>query len=146
MALRKRGKYWYGDSHADIRGELIRYGKLDDEVPTQFKDVHCKCGSTTFRLQMDEEQGAAIRACTSCGTAHAIGDSDEYLGEANLEPRECICGGDVFEITIGISLYEGSNDARWLYVGCRCPACGALGNYGDWTSEFPDYTKLLERA
>ena len=34
MALKKRGKYWYGDSQADIRGELIRYGKLDDEAPT----------------------------------------------------------------------------------------------------------------
>jgi len=45
-----------------------------------------------------------------------------------------------------VSLYEGSDDARWLYVGCRCPVCGALGNYGDWTSEFPDYTKLFERV
>src|SRR4051812_28499703 len=68
MALKKRGKYWYGDSQADIRGELIRYGKLDDEVPTRFKDVRCECGSTAFRLQMDDEQGAAIRTCTSCGT------------------------------------------------------------------------------
>jgi hypothetical protein len=145
MALKKRGKYWYGDSQADIRGELVRYGKLDDEVPTQFKDVRCKCGSTTFRLQMDEEQGAAVRTCASCGAEHAIGDSDEYLKDANLEPRGCGCGGDAFEITVGVSLYEGSNDARWLYVGCRCPACGMLGNYGDWTSEFPDYAKLLER-
>jgi hypothetical protein len=85
MVLRKRGKYWYGDSQADIRGELIRYGKLDDEVPTQFKDVRCTCGSTNFRLQMDEEQGAAIRTCTSCGAAHAIADSDEYLSGANLD-------------------------------------------------------------
>ena len=146
MALKKRGEYWYGDSQADIPGELVRYGKLDDEVPTHFKDVRCKCGSTTFRLQMDDEQGAAVRTCTSCGTEHAIGDSGEYLKDANLEPRGCVCGGDVFEITIGVSLYEESNDARWLYVGCRCPACRMLGNYGDWTSEFPDYTKLLERV
>ena len=146
MALKKRGKYWYGDSQADIRSELVRYGKADDEAPTQFKDVRCKCGSTTFRLQMDEEQGAAVRTCTECGTSQAIGDSNEYLKGANLEPRGCVCGGDVLEITIGVSLYEGSNDARWLYVGCRCPVCGVLGNYGDWTSEFPDYTRLLERV
>jgi hypothetical protein len=93
MALKKRGKYWYGDSQADIRGELIRHGKLDDEVPTQFKDVRCKCGSDTFRLTMDEEQGAAVRTCTACGTAHPIGDSDEYVKDANLEPRGCACGG-----------------------------------------------------
>jgi hypothetical protein len=146
MGLNKHGEYWYGDSQADIRGELVRYGKLDDEVPTQFKDVICKCGSIVFRLQMDEEEGAAIRTCAECGTSQGIGDSDDYLNEANLEPRECVCGGDVFEITIGVSVYEGSDDARWLYVGCRCPVCGALGNYGDWSSEFPDYTKLFERV
>jgi hypothetical protein len=95
---------------------------------------------------MDEEEGAAVRTCAECGASQAIGDSDEYLNEAKLERRECVCGGDVFEITIGVSLYEGSNDARWLYVGCRCPVCGGLGNYGDWTSEFPDYTKLFERV
>ena len=34
MALRKRGKYWYGDSQADIRDELTRVGKLNEYVPT----------------------------------------------------------------------------------------------------------------
>ena len=27
MALKKRGKYSYGDSQADIRAEVLRYGK-----------------------------------------------------------------------------------------------------------------------
>jgi hypothetical protein len=146
MALKKRGKYWYGDTQADIRGELIRYGKLDDEVPTHFKDVRCRCGSTTFRLRIDEEQGAAVRTCTGCNKEHAVGDSDEYMEGVEMEACVCVCGADAFEITVGVSLYQDSKDARWLYVGCRCPACGVTGNYGDWTSEFPDYAKLLKRV
>lgn len=146
MALRKRGKYWYGDSQADIRGELIRYGKLDDELPTQFADVRCACGSITFRLRLDGEEGAAVRTCTACGAQHTMCDSAEYLEAANLESATCVCGGDVFEITVGVSLYEGSDDVRWLYVGCRCPACGLTGNYGDWTNESTDYHTLLKGA
>jgi len=34
MALKKRGKWWYGDSQADIRDELVRLGKLNECVPT----------------------------------------------------------------------------------------------------------------
>jgi len=143
MALRKRGKYWYGDSQADIRDELIRYGKLDDEVPTQFADAACACGSKKFRLRIDGEQGAAVRVCTQCGTKQAMCDSEDYLDEAHLEDACCVCGAEIFEITVGVSLYDDSDDVRWLYVGCRCRACGLTGNYGDWTSEFSDYRKLL---
>jgi hypothetical protein len=146
MALHKRGKYWYGDSQADIRGELIRYGKLDDEMPTQFADVRCTCGNTTFRLRIDDGAGAAVRTCTACGAEHAMCDSDQYLEDAQLEPATCICGADEFEVTIGVSLYDDSDDVRWLYVGCRCPACGVTGNYGDWTCESTVYQQLLARA
>jgi hypothetical protein len=73
-------------------------------------------------------------------------DSGNYLGTANLEPATCVCGADVFEITVGVSLYDESEDVRWLYVGCRCPVCGVTGNYGDWTSESTGYRDLLARV
>ena len=73
-------------------------------------------------------------------------DSGNYLGSANLEPATCVCGADVFEITVGVSLYDESEDVRWLYVGCRCPACGLTGNYGDSTSESTGYRDLLARV
>lgn len=146
MALRKRGKYWYGDLQADIRAELTRFGKLNEYVPTQFADCRCRCGATTFRLRMDEDEGAAVRICTACGDEHPIGDSGDYLSEAQLQDRGCSCGGDALEITVGVSLYDGSEDVRWLYVGCRCPACSLTGCYGDWKNEFIDYRKLLARA
>lgn len=145
MALRKRGKWWYGDSHADIRDELIRQGELNEYVPTQFVDPKCKCGSTLFQLLVDNEQGAAVRVCAKCETKHAMGDSDEYLKDATLEQATCVCGKTEFELTVGVSLYDDSNDVRWLYIGCRCPACSLTGCYGDWKNEFIGYKKLLKR-
>jgi hypothetical protein len=146
MALRKRGKSWYGDSQADIRGELARVGKLNEYVPTQFADARCRCGCTTFRLATDEAAGVAIRACTACGGEHPMGDSDEFLQDAELTDHCCLCGQEPFEITVGVSLYDESDDVRWLYVGCRCPACGLVGCYADWKNEFLDYRKLFARV
>jgi hypothetical protein len=146
MALRKRGKWWYGDSQADIRDELTRQGKLNEYVPTQFADAKCSCSSTTFRLRLDDNEGAAVRVCSACGGEHPIGGSDEYLEDAELQEAACVCGKGLFEITVGVSLYDDSDDVRWLYLGCRCPACGLTGCYGDWKNEFIDYRKLLARV
>jgi hypothetical protein len=143
MALRKKGKWWYSDSSADIRDELIRQGKLNEYVPTQFADPKCNCGSTTFRLLVDDAAGAAIRLCTQCSLEHPMGDSADYLDEAELQESECVCGENAFEISVGVSLYDDSDDVRWLYIGCRCPACGLTGCYGDWKNEFSDYRRLL---
>src|SRR5262245_44204950 len=117
MAIRKKGKWWYGDSQADIRTELARFGELNEYLPTQFADAKCSCGCRTFQLALDDVQGAALRTCSKCKTEHPIGDSDEYLQEAELEARECVCSKDIFEITVGVSLYGDSEDVRWLYVG-----------------------------
>lgn len=146
MALYKRGKWWYGESQADIRAELVRVGGLNEYVPTHFADVRCNCGSSTFYLKIDEAAGVAVRTCARCVGEHPIGDSDESLDEAGPEGCACPCGGETFEITVGVHLYEGGEDVKWLYVGCRCPACGLAANYGDWKNEFTDYRKLLARV
>jgi hypothetical protein len=146
MGLKRRGKHWYGDDRADIRPALLRYSKANAYVAHHFADAKCRCGSRLFRLAVDDTEGAAVRTCAACGHEHPIGDSDEYLEDAALEACECPCGGDTFEITVGVSLYEGSDDVRWLYVGCRCPACGLTACYGDWKNEFSGYQDLLKRV
>jgi hypothetical protein len=146
MALRKKGKWWYSDSQADIRDELARVGKLNEYVPTKFADAKCKCGNLTFEVGFDEEEGAAVRTCTKCKLEHPIGDSEEYLEDAELSQATCVCDGIEFEVTVGVSLYDDSNDVRWLYLGCRCPSCGLTGSYADWKNEFNDYRKLLRRV
>ena len=146
MALKKRGKYRYGDSQVDIRDELLRYSKKNGYVAEHFRDAVCVCGAKVFRLALDDDEGAAVRICTGCKTEHSIGDSGEYLEDA--EPGECACpcGNEEFEITVGVSLYEASEDVRWLYLGCRCPKCGLAAVYGDWKNEFNGFQELLARV
>lgn len=146
VALWKKGKWWYSDAQSDIRGELARVGDLNEYVPTQFADAKCACGNRTFQLALDEDTGTAVRTCSKCKADHPIGDSDEYLEDADLQKSSCVCGKDVFEITIGVSLYDDSDDVSWLYVGCRCPSCCLTGCYGDWKNEFIDYRQLLKQV
>jgi hypothetical protein len=146
MALRKRGKWRYGDSQADIRAEVLRYSKGVEYPAQHYADPVCKCGGTRFRLALDDDQGAAVRTCVACDKEHPIGDSKDYLAEAELGECACPCGGEEFEISVGVSLYDDSEDVRWLYLGCRCPKCGLTAVYGDWKNEFNGYRKLLARV
>lgn len=147
MSLRKRGNWWYGDSQSDIRNELMRFGELNEYVPTHFADAGCVCGGRTFRLLLDEGT-AAVRVCskTTCASSHSIGDSGEYLDDAELKECACPCGGEEFEITVGVHLYAGTEDVKWVYIGCRCVACGLTANYGDWKNEFKGYQAYLARV
>ena len=145
MALRKKGKYYYGDSQSDIENELLRYSNLNGYPANYYADAACICGSKLFNLKLDDNEGAAVRICVACKSDHPIGDSSEYLTDAELEACECICGSDVFEIKAGVSLYEGSEDVKWIYIGCRCENCGLLGCYGDWKNEYIGFRKLLNQ-
>jgi hypothetical protein len=146
MGLRKKGQWWQSDSQADIPQELIRFGRLNEYEPSEFADCKCPCGSRTFRLTVDDEEGAAVRTCTACQIAHPIADSADYLTNADLQPMSCVCTKDIFEITVGLSLYEVSDDVAWLYIGCRCPSCGVTGCYGDWMNEYEGFDELLEKV
>jgi hypothetical protein len=146
MTLRKRGSYRYGDRQADIREEITRYSELNGYLAAHFADAACKCGGHQFRLSLDDNEGAAVRICTTCEVEHPIGDSEEYLDDAMLEECACPCGNETFEITVGVSLFEGSDDVKWLYLGCRCSECHLTAVYGDWKNEFPGYLELLSRV
>ncbi|MFO0965152.1 MAG: hypothetical protein U0793_06145 [Gemmataceae bacterium] len=148
MALRKRGKWRYGDSQKDIRAEILRYSK-DNGYPAQhYADAVCsKCGGKVFDLYLDDDAGVASRVCVGCDAdPHFIGDSAEYEEESDEEECACPCGKEAFEITVGVALYPDSEDVRWLYLGCRCPKCGLTAVYGDWKNEFEGYRKLLAKV
>jgi hypothetical protein len=146
MGLQKRGDYHHGDSQADIRDEVTRYSELNGYVAQHFADAECSCGGRNFRLLLDGNEGAAVRQCVACATDHPIGDSDEFLADAELEECACPCGAEKFEITVGVSLYRGSEDVKWMYLGCRCPNCGITAVYGDWKNEFEGYREFLARV
>ena len=146
MPLVERGEQWYGDIQADIRTELLRYSRPNGYPAQHFADAVCACRGRTFRVHLDDTVDAAVRICDSCGSEHPIGDSAEYLADAELQECDCPCGGASFEVTAGVSLYEDSEDVRWFYLGCRCPACGLTACYGDWKNEFEGYRELLGRV
>lgn len=95
-------------------------------------------------MAIDENQGVALRFCPLCEIEHPMGDSADYLEEADPVLAECTCGETTFEITVGVSLYDDSEDVRWLYLGCRCVNCGLLGCYADWKNEYNGYQTLFE--
>jgi hypothetical protein len=148
MTLRNQGKRWYGDDHQDLREELSRYALCGDYPIDNFVDVNCRCGCQQFKLFTDEDAGIAVRKCVGCQSEHLMGDSAEFADGAEVGQHECLCGTEVFQISVGIHRYrehEGliSDDVRWLYIGCRCVACGLLGCYADWKSEFQGFHELL---
>lgn len=129
----------------ELRAELVRYSTKNAYIATQFADAICTCGGTQFGLQLDDDQGAAVRTCVACKQEHAIGDSDEYLDDADLEECACSCGAEVFEVTAGVALYAESEDVKWIYLACRCVTCRLAAVYGDWKNEFSGYRELLAR-
>ena len=143
MTLRRKAEYGYGDSQEDIRTLLTDYSNRNAYPADHYADALCTCGNTTFRLFLDEEVGAAVRLCARCGVQHPMGDSADYLEEARLGEAECICGSNIFEITVGVALYSGSEDVKWLYLGCRCIQCSLVACYGDWKNEYIGYQELL---
>lgn len=146
MALRRENDRSYGDSQSDIREELLRYSEKNGYVAEHFADAVCTCGGREHALLLDDNQGVAVRKCRQCDGEHPIGDSDEYLEDAELQDCECLCGGTGFEITVGVALYLESEDVKWIYIGCRCPGCGLTGCCGDWKNEFLGYQALLARV
>lgn len=146
MSVRKRGKYYYGESQADLRTEIGRYSETNAYVASHFADAVCACGARAFRLLLDDTEGAAVRRCVAYAAEHPIGDSGDYLDDAKLEECACRCGHEEFEVTVGVSLYEASEDVRWLCIGCRCTACQLVAVYGDWKNEFEGYQELLARV
>ena len=146
MALTKRGEYRYGESQADIRDELLRYSQVNGYRIHHFADAKCACGGSTFQLKLDDNEGAAVRHCAACSQKHPVGDSADFLDDAELQECACPCGDEELEITVGVSLYADSEDVRWLYLGCRCPSCGLTAVYGDWKNEFSGYRDLLDRV
>jgi hypothetical protein len=149
MALIKKGKYWYGTdantSVDDIKTEMRRYSLQNSYEAMQFASSVCQCGSTHFKLETDEDEGAARRICVGCDAVVLMGDSAEYAADANFDNHECICDGVTFELLSGVALYANSNDVKWYYIGCKCATCSLVGVFADWKCEAGDAKAFLQK-
>jgi hypothetical protein len=146
MALSKRGDYWYGTTLEDLKAEVVRFSKGNKYEAVAFAPSQCGCGGKHFRLESDETEGVAQRTCSGCGETVLMGDSAEFVVDARLEKHFCICDSEVFELLSGVALYEGSNDVRWYYIGCRCSACSLVGVFAEWKCEGGDAAALLSKV
>lgn len=146
MTLKKKGEYWYGTTMEDLEAEMVDYSTQNVYVATRFRQSHCHCGSDTFKLETDDEVGAARRICAACGAVHLMGDSSEYADEADFSRHMHLCepnGYENFKLLSGVALYEGSNDVRWYYIGCLCTNCQLVGVFAEWKCEAGDADTFL---
>lgn len=144
MSIDRRGQWWKGTTADDIAEYLAEY-TAEGYPATEFRTAACGCGSSTFNLDADDTEGAAKRTCVTCGKEHLIADSSEYWEEAEPERCVCTCGSETMNIGVGFAFYA-EGDVRWLYIGCRCTACGILGCYADWKVAYSPSRHLLDLA
>ena len=151
MAIDTSGKWWVGSEATDIADYLIAYKA---EGYAEGYEVHatrlckCRCGSTAFELEADQEEGCAQRTCAVCRIKHLVCDSANYWEDAQLDVTECQC--KTCNLTVGFSLHEKEKgqqpDVRWVSVGERCTNCGTLGSFVNWKVGYGPSYQLLDQA
>ena len=132
MILRKRGKYRYGDSQTDIRDEVLEYSKANAYLAHHFAEAACKCGGQIFTLLLDDNAGVAVRRCVRCAAEHPVGDSDEYLQDAELKECACPCGGEAESQRSGAD--PGESRSVSSFTSAKHQNCSLAPN---WMFRFP---------
>lgn len=148
MTIDTSGKWWVGSEPGDLEDYLKAF-KADGHDVDHFKLAICNCGERTFRLDVDNDEGAARRVC-SCGAIGFIGDSDKYFAKTTQSYLCVECGTSTCNVGVGFSLYEAdeisTTDVRWLSVGVRCSTCGVLGCIVDWKVGGGNEPDFLEKV
>ena len=143
MGFKARENYARARDREGLRQEMQRYSENNVYAIQQCIDHTCACGASLFLLAVDDSEGVAETACIACKALKPVADSGEFAEDASLEQCECVCGGDVFEVTVGVALYAESDDVRWIYVGARCVKCDIAGVYCDWKCDGGNYRTML---
>lgn len=115
------------------------------EVTYVAESVCAHCGGRAFEVGVDDEAGCAQRRCLTCGEFTLIADSSDYWSEAQPEPCECPCGGDVFAVAVGFAPAE-ADEVRWVSIGLRCLKDNRLGVYTDWKIDYTPSGHLRDMA
>lgn len=143
MAIRKTRTSWAGDSEEDLEEYLADYSASMNRPVSRVVHARCEgCGSGTFGVRVDDDEGCAQRTCTDCGLHGWIFDSAEAAQEAELDDATCPCGDAIFNVAGGCSVRD-DGDIDWVFVGLRCIGDGALGCYTDWKIDYSPTSHLL---
>ncbi|MFI0485471.1 hypothetical protein [Actinomadura sp. 9N215] len=132
-----------GEDFADLAAAIREFQAEGFAVGEVTESVCGRCEGRAFRVVADDD--VARRTCTACGTSEFIVDSADYWDEAEPVECECPCGGDKFAAAVGFSLHP-DGEVRWVSVGLRCLADGAMGVYADWKINYGPSAHLVNLA
>lgn len=139
----RSGEMWRGDDFADLAAFIREFEAQGYTVAEVTESVCAQCGGHAFRVVAGDD--VAQRSCTRCGASAFMVDSADYWGEAETGECECPCGGEEFAAAVGFSLHP-DGEVRWVSVGLRCLADGAMGVYADWKINYGPSAHLVRRA
>ena len=150
MAIDTSGKWWVGSEATDIADYLMAY-KADGYEVHATRLCKCRCRSTAYELEADQEEGCAQRTCAVCRIKHLVCDSANYWEDAQPQSWTCTeCQCRTCNLTVGFSLHEKEKgqqpDVRWVSVGQRCTNCGTLGSFVNWKVGYGPSYQLLDQA
>lgn len=145
MTIDKSGTWWIGSAPEDIEGFLQAYAEDGYKVDA-FRLARCACGSDRFKVDADDNEGAARRTCATCRKRHFVCDSAETWDDAEPEAWKCIeCKSKHANVGCGFSLHD-DGEVRWIYLGVRCAECGILGCFAGWKINYGPSTHLLDQV
>jgi hypothetical protein len=107
VTLRKEGKRWYGAGIDDLRAELVRFSQANGYPAEVFFQPTCALETIS----------------------QSYGRGSEQVGDSTCD---CALDEQPGQLLVGGSLFPGSEDLRWVYVGWRAPSCGLLRVYAHW--------------
>jgi hypothetical protein len=149
MALKRKGKYWYGDDDADVWDYFAWYTRDCSPPVKHCQQAVCECGGTVFVVEGDEEEQRYQRTCMAC-EAEAVFFAKDYSRRprwrTDLPLIECVCGTSEFEV-FGLTApfsCQSSKSAHTFYLGMRCVRCGCLGEYDCWFPRYNDAEAYLD--
>lgn len=145
MAIDTSGKWWLGSEPADTEEYLRAYS--EDGYPIhQCRHSICDCGSNSHHLEYHDDEGIALRVCSSCRNRRFLADSEENAKGVRRKKLKCVeCRGTCFNISVGFALFEPElTDVKWVYVGYRCTGCGVLGCSVEWKISYSPSMHLIE--
>jgi len=97
MALRKEGKYYYGDNQDDLAFVLREYAKSNKYPIDEITEVKCvNCGHQIFKLLSDDDGSGAICQCVNCSEKKVIEDSQRFINLEEIDNCECMCDNTDF--------------------------------------------------
>jgi hypothetical protein len=132
MVIDTGGKWWRGDSPNDVVAYLAAYSS-ESHPADEHRLARCRCGSDSFSIEADGDEGAVRRTCAGCSATAYLCDSAGYWGDSSPEQLVCVeCDGRQFNACVGFSLYPERTGVRWVYLCHRCVSCGVLGCVAEW--------------